>query len=104
MGLYVFDAYGTLFDVHAAAEREKDAIGPRWQQLSQTWRVKHIEYSWHARLHGQAGDLLAAGGAQSRLCHRSDGRRRERRMFAGACSRPTAPWPPTRKCARCWPR
>ncbi len=47
MGLYVFDAYGTLFDVHAAAERHKDAIGPAWQQLSQTWRTKHIEYSWH---------------------------------------------------------
>ena len=53
MGLYVFDAYGTLFDVHAAAERHKDAIGPRWQQLSQTWRAKHIEYSWHASLVGR---------------------------------------------------
>lgn len=50
MGLYVFDAYGTLFDVHAAAERNKDAIGPKWQQLSQIWRTKHIEYSWHASL------------------------------------------------------
>ncbi|HET7154062.1 MAG TPA: haloacid dehalogenase type II, partial [Hyphomicrobiaceae bacterium] len=53
MGLYVFDAYGTLFDVHAAAEREKVAIGPRWQQLSQTWRVKHIEYSWHHAFTGK---------------------------------------------------
>ena len=53
MGLYVFDAYGTLFDVHAAAERHKDAIGPKWQQLSQTWRAKHIEYSWHMSLAGR---------------------------------------------------
>jgi 2-haloacid dehalogenase len=53
MGLYVFDAYGTLFDVHAAAERHKDAIGPKWQQLSQTWRAKHIEYSWHVSLVGR---------------------------------------------------
>jgi 2-haloacid dehalogenase len=53
MALYVFDAYGTLFDVHAAAEAHKDAIGPRWQQLSQTWRAKHIEYSWHATLVGR---------------------------------------------------
>jgi len=53
MALYVFDAYGTLFDVHAAAERHKDAIGPKWQQLSQTWRAKHIEYSWHVSLAGQ---------------------------------------------------
>jgi 2-haloacid dehalogenase len=43
---YVFDAYGTLFDVHAAAERHKAEIGPAWQQLSQIWRTKHIEYTW----------------------------------------------------------
>jgi 2-haloacid dehalogenase len=53
MPLYVFDAYGTLFDVHAAAERQKDAIGPKWQQLSQTWRAKHIEYSWVYSLAGR---------------------------------------------------
>jgi 2-haloacid dehalogenase len=44
--IFVFDAYGTLFNVHAAAERHKDAIGLNWQQLSQTWRTKHIEYTW----------------------------------------------------------
>lgn len=43
---YVFDAYGTLFNLHAAAELHKDAIGPVWQQLSTTWRTKHIEYTW----------------------------------------------------------
>jgi 2-haloacid dehalogenase len=43
---YVFDAYGTLFDVHAAAARHKEAIGPAWQQLSQVWRAKHLEYTW----------------------------------------------------------
>src|ERR1700733_4239671 len=53
MKLYVFDAYGTLFDLHAAAERHRDAIGPQWQQLSQTWRTKHIEYTWHHSLIGR---------------------------------------------------
>jgi 2-haloacid dehalogenase len=53
MALYVFDAYGTLFDVHAAAEREKAAIGPAWQDLSRTWRTKHIEYSWHHAFTGK---------------------------------------------------
>src|SRR5581483_280292 len=43
---FVFDAYGTLFNLHAAAERLSGAIGPQWQQLSQTWRTKHIEYTW----------------------------------------------------------
>ena len=53
MALYVFDAYGTLFDVHAAAERQKDAIGPAWQDLSRIWRTKHIEYSWHHAFTGK---------------------------------------------------
>src|SRR4029079_11025348 len=50
--VFVFDAYGTLFNLHAAAERHKDAIGPAWQQLSQTWRTKHIEYTWVHSLSG----------------------------------------------------
>ncbi len=44
--LFVFDAYGTLFDLHAAASREREAIGANWEKLSQTWRTKHIEYTW----------------------------------------------------------
>ena len=48
--IYVFDAYGTLFDVHAAAGRHRDAIGANWERLSQLWRTKHLEYSWiHAQ-------------------------------------------------------
>ena len=43
---FVFDAYGTLFDVHSAASRHADAIGPRWERLSQLWRIKHLEYTW----------------------------------------------------------
>jgi 2-haloacid dehalogenase len=43
---FVFDAYGTLFDVHSAAARHAAAIGPQWERLSQLWRVKHLEYSW----------------------------------------------------------
>ena len=44
--LYVFDAYGTLFDVHAAASAHRDLIGAAWEKLSQTWRQKHLEYTW----------------------------------------------------------
>ncbi|MEL6374387.1 MAG: haloacid dehalogenase type II [Pseudomonadota bacterium] len=43
---FVFDAYGTLFDVHSAAARYTDDIGPTWERLSQTWRAKHLEYTW----------------------------------------------------------
>jgi 2-haloacid dehalogenase len=56
---FVFDAYGTLFDVHAAATRYQEAIGPTWQQLSQTWRTKHIEYTWVHSLAGQRASFWA---------------------------------------------
>jgi 2-haloacid dehalogenase len=43
---FVFDAYGTLFDVHAAASKYASDIGPHWERLSQIWRTKHLEYTW----------------------------------------------------------
>ncbi len=49
---YVFDAYGTLFDVHSAANRYASEIGPQWERMSQIWRTKHIEYTW---LHAVTG-------------------------------------------------
>jgi 2-haloacid dehalogenase len=42
----VFDAYGTLFDVHAAVARHAAAIGPEAARLSEIWRAKQLEYSW----------------------------------------------------------
>lgn len=44
--IYVFDAYGTLFDVHAAVRRHAEAVGPGADQLSAIWRAKQLEYSW----------------------------------------------------------
>ncbi len=43
---YVFDAYGTLFDVHSAAARLSADIGPKWERLSELWRTKQLEYTW----------------------------------------------------------
>jgi len=42
----VFDAYGTLFDVHAAIARHRDAAGPEADRLSEIWRSKQLEYAW----------------------------------------------------------
>ncbi|MCP1336121.1 haloacid dehalogenase type II [Hyphomicrobiales bacterium FT118] len=42
----VFDAYGTLFDVAAAARHLADEIGPQWQTLSAVWREKQLQYTW----------------------------------------------------------
>lgn len=44
--VYAFDAYGTLFDVHSAVGRHRDAIGPDADRLSQIWRTKQLEYAW----------------------------------------------------------
>jgi 2-haloacid dehalogenase len=54
---YVFDAYGTLFDVHAAVRRHAEAIGPDGQLLSEIWRTKQLEYSWVRTLMGAYADF-----------------------------------------------
>ena len=43
---FVFDAYGTLFDVHAAVARYRDAAGPEADRFSEIWRLKQLEYAW----------------------------------------------------------
>lgn len=50
---FAFDAYGTLFDVHSAAARHQEAIGPTGERLSQLWRTKHLEYTWIHALTGR---------------------------------------------------
>ena len=46
----VFDAYGTLFDVHSAVARHRDRIGSEAAALSATWRTKQLEYTWQRSL------------------------------------------------------
>ena len=47
----IFDAYGTLFDVaaaarEAAAEPGRQALADKWPELAQHWRLKQLQYSW----------------------------------------------------------
>ena len=51
--LYVFDAYGTLFDVHSAVGRHRSEIGPGADRISELWRTKQLEYSWVRTLMGR---------------------------------------------------
>jgi 2-haloacid dehalogenase len=53
----VFDAYGTLFDVNAAAAREKEVLGERWQPLAELWRAKQLQYTWLRGLMGRHTDF-----------------------------------------------
>tara|TARA_Y100001960_G_scaffold334031_1_gene443946 strand:+ start:2952 stop:3602 length:651 start_codon:yes stop_codon:yes gene_type:complete len=41
----VFDAYGTLFDVHSAVGRHADRL-PDASAVSLMWRTKQLEYTW----------------------------------------------------------
>ncbi|MCM2402888.1 haloacid dehalogenase type II [Rhizobium sp. S153] len=54
---YVFDAYGTLFDVHAAVRRHAERAGPDHQRFSEMWRAKQLEYSWVRTLMGSYRDF-----------------------------------------------
>jgi 2-haloacid dehalogenase len=55
--IYVFDAYGTLFNVHAAIARFRDAAGPDADRMSEIWRTKQLEYTWTLTLAGHYVDF-----------------------------------------------
>ena len=42
----VFDAYGTLFDVHSPVGKIAERLGDKAQAVSDLWRLKHVSYSW----------------------------------------------------------
>ena len=48
----IFDAYGTLLDVHAAMAKHADRLGADWPLISADWRRKQLEYSWVRSLAG----------------------------------------------------
>jgi 2-haloacid dehalogenase len=58
----VFDAYGTLFDVHSAVGRLRPQIGAHADELSQLWRTKQLEYSWLRALMGRHADFWQVTG------------------------------------------
>jgi 2-haloacid dehalogenase len=55
--IYAFDAYGTLFDVHAAIARNRHQAGPDADRISAIWRTKQLEYSWTLTLAGHYTDF-----------------------------------------------
>jgi 2-haloacid dehalogenase len=49
-GAYVFDAYGTLYDVHSVLQRCEAFFPGRGAELSKLWRAKQLEYTWQRSL------------------------------------------------------
>lgn len=58
----IFDAYGTLFDVNAAARAVAEMPGQAgfaaiWQQVATDWRAKQLQYTWLRTLTGAHCDF-----------------------------------------------
>jgi 2-haloacid dehalogenase len=69
---YVFDAYGTLFDVHAVVEAGR-AITADPTALSVRWRQKQLEYTWLRSLMGRYQDFWSVTEAALRHAIRALG-------------------------------
>lgn len=58
----IFDAYGTLFDVSAAAreaatEPGREAFAAKWPQIARDWRLKQLQYTWLRAVMGEHCDF-----------------------------------------------
>ena len=58
----IFDAYGTLFDVaaaarQAAAEPDYQSFTPHWPQVAEDWRLKQLQYTWLRAVTGAHTDF-----------------------------------------------
>ncbi len=58
----IFDAYGTLFDVAAAARQTAEsgafpALADTWMALANDWRLKQLQYTWLRAVTGDHTDF-----------------------------------------------
>lgn len=58
----VFDAYGTLFDVHSAVGKHRARLGTKADSVSALWRSKQLEYTWLRSLMGAYVDFWQVTG------------------------------------------
>jgi 2-haloacid dehalogenase len=63
----IFDAYGTLFDVNAAArqaaqEPGRAALAQVWPQVAAHWRAKQLQYTWLRAITGAHTDFWQVTG------------------------------------------
>jgi 2-haloacid dehalogenase len=66
----LFDAYGTLFDVHSVVEAGRAITGDP-AALSTLWRAKQLEYTWLRTLMGRYEDFwTVTGDALDFACRR----------------------------------
>lgn len=73
IGAVVFDAYGTLFDVHSVIRRCDLLFPGKGAALSQLWRTKQLEYTWLRSLMARYEDFEAVTRAALRVASQSLG-------------------------------
>ncbi|MBI4412836.1 MAG: haloacid dehalogenase type II [candidate division NC10 bacterium] len=66
---FLFDAYGTLFDVHSVLAECRRVTGDA-EALSQLWRAKQLEYTWLRALMGRYEDFWSVTDAALRFAIR----------------------------------
>ena len=62
IGACVFDAYGTLFDVNAAAQHCAGELGDKWRPLAELWRGRQLQYTWLRSLMENYADFWQVTG------------------------------------------
>lgn len=55
---FIFDVYGTLFDVYSVKEKCNELFPGKAEAISQSWRKKQIEYSFLRQLMGKYEPFL----------------------------------------------
>ncbi|MCZ4280192.1 haloacid dehalogenase type II [Kiloniella laminariae] len=81
---FVFDAYGTLLDVHSTVSRSLDDLGDAAPAVSETWRTKQLEYSWLRSLMGKHADfwqVTADALTYALRCHDMEDQARHDRLM-----------------------
>lgn len=69
----VFDAYGTLFDVHSVVELCEQLYPGKGDAFSRSWRAKQLEYTWLRSLMGDYQDFEQVTEAALRFACKSLG-------------------------------
>jgi 2-haloacid dehalogenase len=77
----VFDAYGTIFDVHSVTALAESFFPGKGAALSAAWRGKQLEYTWQRSLMGRYEDFsrvtaAALDWALESLCLEAEGAQR----------------------------
>lgn len=85
---YVFDAYGTLFDVHSVLTCCEEQFPGHGAKLTTLWRTKQLEYTWLRSLMGRYEDFWSPTMPWSTPAVPSDWRAAPTRL-TGSC-KPTS--------------